>query len=100
MTVPGSTNIIVRNVRPDILERRGYSPDHLRRCMIDNGFLRREPDGSKYWVSESFTGLEEENQKEREKQERLRRGALEAKAECPYCGGIFSGGVLLRHYEK
>ena len=68
--------------------------------MIDNGFLRRKPDGSKYWVSESFTGLEEENLKEREKKERLRRGALEAKAECPYCGGIFSGGVLLRHYEK
>src|SRR5215207_5827037 len=92
---------IARTVRPDILGRRGYSPDHLRRCMIDNGFLRREPDGSKYWVSESFTGLvEEERRAEEERQNLLLRGAGEEKAVCPYCGGRYSGGVLLRHYAK
>src|SRR5215207_11346000 len=91
---------IARTVRPDILERRGYSPDHLRRCMIDNGFLRREPDGSRYWVPEPLTGPEEERQGEKERQELLLRGADEEKAVCSYCGERYSGGVLLRHYEK
>ena len=92
---------IARSVKPNILERRGYSPDHLRRCMVDNGFLLREPDGSKYWVSESFTGLvEKERKEEEEKQNLVLRGAREQKAVCPYCGVRYSGHVLLRHYEK
>ena len=91
---------IARSVKPDILGRRGYSPDHLRRCMIDNGFLLREPDGSRYWVAESVKGVEEERQQEEEKQNLLLRGAGEEKAVCPYCGMRYSGGVLLRHYEK
>ena len=90
---------IARSVKPDIIARRGYSPDHLRRCMIDNGFLRREPDGSRYWVSEPVTGPEEER-KEEGRQNQLLRGAVEEKAVCPYCGVRYSGGVLLRHYEK
>ena len=92
---------IARSVKPDILERRGYSPDHLRRCMIDNGFLRREADGSRYWVSESLTRLvEQERKDEEERQNLILRGAREEKAVCPYCGVRYSGGVLLRHYEK
>ncbi len=91
---------IARSVKPDILARRGYSPDHLRRCMIDNGFLRREPDGSRYWVSEPITGPEEERKEEEERQNLVLRGAREEKAVCPYCGVRYSGGVLLRHYEK
>lgn len=92
---------IARSISPDILGRRGYSPDHLRRCMIDNGFLRREPDGSRYWVAESFANpVEEERKAEEERQNLLLRGAGEEKAVCPYCGERYSGGVLLRHYEK
>jgi hypothetical protein len=83
---------IARTVRPDILGRRGYSPDHLRRCMIDNGFLSREPDGSKYWISGAVTGPEEERKLEEEKQNLLLRGAQEEKAVCPYCGVKYSGG--------
>ncbi|HEX6185857.1 MAG TPA: DUF2087 domain-containing protein, partial [Pyrinomonadaceae bacterium] len=91
---------IARTVKPDILGRRGYFPDHLRRCMIDNDFLRREPDGSRYWVSGSCTGPEEERNEEEGRRELLLRGAGEEKAVCPYCGARYSGGVLLRHYEK
>jgi len=90
---------IARNVKSEILQRRGYSIDHLRRAMVDNGFLQRQPDGSRYWVNETFQGPDEQEQA---KTTALNVLALtpQKKVICPYCNQQFSQTVILQHYLK
>ena len=90
---------IAEYVNPTILEQPGFSVVHIRRCMVDNGYLRREADGKKYWVSEDFVGPDG---RERRKREELVRpsDSTDDKRVCPYCRKKFNKSVILKHYEK
>lgn len=91
---------IVRSVKRAILGRQGYSVDHLRRAMIDNGFLKRKADGSRYWVNSTFRGPDEQEEDKTGALDLLCRLTPNEKVSCPYCKRTFSATVLLPHYLK
>jgi len=67
-------NQILETVHPDF--------SALRRYMVDYGFLRRLPDGSRYWRPEETSVGEETNQMDRREMKRLAK-------ETPVEAGVF-----------
>lgn len=93
-------SFIANNVKPAIRQKLGYSIDHLRRAMIDNQYLSRQPDGSAYWVSTTFMGPDDQENANKQNLSKLLNNSQGEKMTCPYCKQDFSKNVILAHYQK
>ena len=91
---------IKENVRSDLLEKRGNAVDHLRRNMVENGFLERHPNGSAYWVSETFTTYDEHVDKERRTVLQAIENAPRSYPVCPICGRRIPKPDYPQHYDS
>jgi len=86
-------NAFIKNNTPASLRSNsGFDVDHLRISMMENGFITRDADGSRYRVALDYSSP----------WEWLERAVPDPaqKYECPLCGGLFRGTQVLNHMHK
>ena len=93
--------LITSQVDPTTYDDPTMALDHIRMAMVDNQFLIRDSDGSRYWVSELFV---EPVDPVKKKFEKLIRRQPSVSGEnlyiCKHCGQQFKGIGLARHFVR
>ena len=92
--------IIVDNVRPVILAQQGFAPDHIRRAMIENGYVERDPATNETWIAPDFVGLEDTHQLRITRLRNQLHTDPESSGRCPECSIELKVATLLNHYLK
>ena len=92
--------IIKENVRPSVLVRRGYAPDHIRRAMIENGYVERDPITNETSVAPNFVGFEDTHRQRIADLTGKMNSQPHAKGRCPECNIELKTAALLNHYLK
>ena len=93
-------NIIVDNVRPSVLSQRGYAPDHIRRAMIENGYIERDPQTNESWVASGFRGFDDTHRDRINKLTDKLNSQPDKVGQCPECKIELKMAALLNHYLK
>jgi hypothetical protein len=91
---------ISENVRPVILEIPGMAPDHIRRAMIENGYVERDEISNETWVASSFVGYKDRNCRRLKELEAKQATEPDSLAPCPECGRSMTINKLLKHYRR
>jgi hypothetical protein len=91
---------IRNNVKPIVLERTGFAPDHIRRAMIENGYVERDGVTNETWVADTFQGPFEIHTPRLALLKDLECSPPETKLACPECGKVMRANTLYAHYKK
>jgi hypothetical protein len=93
-------HLITTNVRHAVLTQRGLAADHIRRAMIENGYVIRDAKTNETWVSPDFVGISAIHAPRLEKLKNQLELDPDSKDACPECGVKLKMAALLNHYMK
>lgn len=92
--------IVRQSVKAQVLNQPGLAPDHIRRAMIENGYVRRDPITNQTWVSETFSGVGTLRTARLRELSARAESSPEETSPCPLCGEVLKAPALLKHYSK
>ena len=92
--------LISQNVKAVVLAQRGLAPDHIRRAMIENGYVERDATTNETWVAPSFQGIHDIHGPRIATFQQQLRDSPDSHGICPECGRELKIAALLNHYQK
>jgi hypothetical protein len=92
--------MVSQNVKGAVLAQRGLAPDHIRRAMIENGYVERDAATNETWVASTFEGIQDVHGPRLARLMSQLAEAPESRGVCPECGSELRIAALLNHYQK
>ncbi|WP_289031277.1 hypothetical protein [uncultured Paraglaciecola sp.] len=77
-----------------------YAIDHLRRALVDYGYMAKDPSTDVYVIKAGVVGLQQRHELIQDKLEQVAKNHPEEKIECNYCDYVAKPVAMLNHYLK
>lgn len=93
-------SLISSLVKSQYLSQPMYAVDHLRRALVDYGYMEKDPFTEVYEVKVGVVGLQQRHELIQDQLEQLAETCPEDKIECDYCDYAAKPVAMLNHYLK
>jgi hypothetical protein len=92
--------MVSQNVKATLLTEPGLAADHIRRAMIENGYVERDATTNETWVAPTFEGVQDVHGPRLAKLMSQLAESPDSHGFCPECGRELRIAALLNHYQK
>ncbi|MDO6694665.1 hypothetical protein Q4574_15315 [Aliiglaciecola sp. 3_MG-2023] len=92
--------IIVGSISRRYLSEPMYAVDHLRRALVDYGYMSKDPVTDIYTITETTEKLQVQHHRIESGLQKAIDDAPEVKVQCEFCDNKAKPSAMLNHYYK